>query len=298
MKQLESKFPRFTTPRFVVVLLVAAIWGGSTECAFAQDTPTPTPTPSQAAPDEVDLLTRLNNLEQRLNKVDTADLDPISLLLPNVSSNVPNAYGASQGMVAVGAGYQNRTRFSDNNDDGAISAVLGLGNPRKLGVDVQGSFLDLSRFGHRVALGFKIHRQFNNDFAVAFGAENALISARSDSDHSYYLVVSKKLRVKENSSQQFSRLYLSAGLGNGRFLSEGDVFNNRGGINVFGSAAININRSSMLFTEWTGQSLNVGTSVVPFRKYPFALTLTLADIAGGGGDGSRATIGIGYVFPR
>ena len=230
-----------------------------------------------------------------MNKVSATELDPITLVLPNISSNVPNAYGASKGMGAIGVGFQNRTRFS-NDADGTAAALIGLGDPRKVGADLQVSFLDLSRFGHRLALGFKLHRQLANDTTVAVGGENALLSSFSDSDASYYGVISKKLRLTESSRKPFSRVYLSLGVGTGRFLSERDVFNNKGSVNVFGSAAINVNRSTTVFSEWTGQSLDVGTSVVPIRKYPFVITLALADVAGSGGDGTRFTAGFGYVF--
>lgn len=292
MKQPTRYFPRTlenSLLRNTVALLLAVGVGGSLCGQVSAQTNEP-PTATQDQQD------RLNSLEQRLNGIATDDLDPISLILPSIGSNVPTAYGASKGMTALGVGFQERTRFG-NKSDGTVAALVGLSNARRVGVDVQVSLLDLSE-GDRFALGFKLHRQFANDTTVALGAENALASSSSDSRRSFYAVVSKKLRLSPSSRKPFSRLYLSLGVGTGRFLSENDVRNNTGNVNVFGNVATNINRDTTIFAEWTGQTLGVGTSIVPFRKHPFVVTLALADITNGAGDGTRFTAGLGYVFTR
>ncbi|BCM94246.1 hypothetical protein IAD21_06149 [Abditibacteriota bacterium] len=319
MKPLDHRFHHFTTLNIVATTLVASVLGLNTVQAIADEplaaTPTTAPVVQPVADDSSgptqtqdnssvsslsteDLQARLSNLDQRLDKVNAMDLEPIMMLLPNLSSNVPTAYGASQGMVAIGIGYQNRIRYNDDRQDGTAAIVVGLGNPRKLGVDVQGSVLDLSRPTHNGALSFKLHRQLGNDISVAFGGEDAIVSSASDSGSSYYGVISKKIRLAESSKQPFSRLYLSFGVGNKRFLSESDFLNDTGSVNIFGSAAVNLNRSSIAFAEWTGQSLDVGTSLIPFRKHPLAITLALADVAGTAHNGARFTAGVSYVFTR
>ncbi len=317
MKQFEHRCHHSTTFNIVVASLVVSLLGFATNQALAQEPTSTTPptdsaivapstvatTPDQPqasgdAPTTEELQNRLNGLDQRLDKVRATDLDPLLLLLPNVSSNVPNGYGASTGMAAIGVGYQNRIRFNSHRQDGTAGIVVGLSDPQKLGVDIQASVLDLSQPAHNTALGFKLHRQLGDDYAIAFGGEDAIVSSASDSGSSYYAVISKKLRLAQSSSEPFSRVYLSLGAGNGRFRSESDIFNDKSGINVFGSAAVNLNRSTMVFTEWNGQSLNAGASAIPFRKYPFVLTLALADLAGTAHNGARFTAGVSYVFAR
>jgi len=222
-------------------------------------------------------------------------LVPLTLTIPGVTSNIPTAYGTDKGSVGLGFGYQERTRYTKN-DDGALALVVGLGKPEKLGLDLQFTALDLSQFGDRASLSVKAHRLLPKDWAVAIGCENLAVRGFADSGRSFYAVTTKKLRLKEDSTQSFSRLYFSAGLGNGRFRPEHIVARDSGSINVFGSAAINFNSSSTVFTEWTGQSLNVGVSLVPFKKLPLVITPALADVAGPAGDGTRFTLGIGYVL--
>jgi hypothetical protein len=245
-----------------------------------------------------DLLARLDAVDKKLQDIGEVELNPVDLVMPGVTSNVPNAYGASKGIAAIGIGYQNRTRYTDSNDDGAAALVVGLSDPRSLGVDLQVTELDLSQPGHDIALGFKLHRQLNPDYSVALGGEEAKVWGKSDSKASYYGVVTRRFRLKESSREAFSRLYLSAGVGTGRFRSEADVANDTGHVGVFGSAAINVYQSSNVFAEWNGQSVDIGTSIVPFHKWPLVVTLAAADVAGGGGDGTRYTVGVGYVIAR
>lgn len=255
---------------------------------IADDTPT---SQQQAA----DLMKRLDQVSQRLGQIEKIPVDPIWLLVPGLNSNIPSAYGGGKGTIGIGAGYQERTRYSKK-DDGAIGMILGFGDSEKLGADVQLSVLDLSDFADRASVSVKLHRRLKNDYAVAVGLENLLVRGFTDGRRSVYAVVSKKVRLDESSRKPFSRLYLSAGIGNGRFRPEHIVLRDTGSVNVFGSASINLSRSAILFTEWTGQALNVGVSLVPWKNLPLVITPALADVAGPGGDGTRFTLGIGYLL--
>ncbi len=282
-----------------ISLLVVGLWASSSsKFALAQGTPeAPATTPETTlSPD--DLQGRLDAVDKKLEALPVEQLDPISLLLPGVNSNIPSAYGATKDTIAVGIGYQNRTRYTNSRDDGAIGAVIGFGDPRKIGADLQVSALDLSRPGNRISFGFKLHHELGNEYVVAVGGENLYVTDYSDSDRSYYGVISKKFRLKESSRTPFSRLYASIGVGNGRFQSESDYLNDKDNLNVFGSLAINVRPDVTVYTEWTGQSLGIGTSFVPNRKIPLVITAGFADVAGAGGDGSRFTLGLGYVYQR
>ncbi len=241
-----------------------------------------------------DLMQRLDQVTKRLDKLEKTTPAPVWLLTPGLNSNVPSAYGAGKGITGIGFGFQERTRFG-NNSDGAAALVLGFGDPEKVGFDLQLTELDLSDLGNRESVGVKFHKQLKNDYAVAVGAENLFVRGFTDGGRSFYAVVSKKLRLKESSREPFSRVYLSGGIGSGRFRSERNVRTDTGTLNVFGSAAVNISPSAVVFTEWTGQGLNIGASFVPFKTVPLVITPALADIAGPAGDGTRFTLGVGYL---
>lgn len=233
-------------------------------------------------------------LQQRLQAIQEVPLQQIYLGAPGSSSNTPTAYGGSFGSVGVGFSYQERTRYTED-ADGTAGIVTSFGNPRTgVGLDIGVTALDLSDFGDRGSFNAKIHRLLPQDFAVAVGVENALIWGFSDGDTSVYGVVSKRFRVKENSQDPFSRLAVSAGVGSGRFRTEEQVQDDEGSVGVFGSVAVQVIPPVNLFTEWTGQDLNVGASLVPFRNLPLVITPTLSDITGTAGDGTRFTLGVGY----
>lgn len=241
-----------------------------------------------------DLMQRLDQVTKRLGKLEKSTPAPVWLMTPGLNSNVPSAYGAGKGITGVGFGFQERTRFSKKSD-GTAAVVLGFGDPEKIGFDLQLNELDLSDLGNRESVSVKFHKQLKNDFAVALGAENLIVHGFTDGERSFYAVVSKKLRLKESSREPFSRVYLSGGLGSGRFRSERNVRTDTGTLNFFGSAAVNLSPWAIVFTEWTGQGLNIGASFVPFKTVPLVITPALADIAGPAGDGTRFTLGVGYL---
>ncbi|QIZ69712.1 hypothetical protein [Oxynema aestuarii] len=237
---------------------------------------------------------RTSQLQQRLQVLQSNPLQQIYLGAPGTSSNTPTAYGGSLGSVGVGFSYQERTRYTDKND-GTAGLVFSLGNPQTaVGFDVGVTLLDLSDWGDRGSFNFKLHKALPQDFAVAVGIENALIWGFSDADTSTYAVGSKRFRLKESSQDPFSRLSVSLGFGNGRFRTEDQVQDDEGSIGVFGSVALQILPAASTFVEWTGQDLNLGASIAPFRDFPVVITPTLSDVTGTAGDGTRFTIGVGY----
>ncbi len=246
------------------------------------------------APEPEQAQAQIRELQERLQRLETLPLQQIYLGAPGSSSNTPTAYGGAWGSVGAGLSYQRRTRYT-NDADGSSGLVVSFGNPRStVGLDVGVSFLDLSEFGERGSFTFKAHRQLPQEFAVAVGLENAFVWGFSDADTSVYGVVSKRFRLQESSQEPFSRLSLSVGIGNGRFRSEDNVQNDQGSVGVFGSVAVQVISPVSVFTEWTGQDLNVGMSVLPFRNLSLVITPTLNDVTGTAGDGTRFTMGVGY----
>ena len=84
--------------------------------------------------------------------------------------------------------------------------------------------------------------------------------------------------------------------GGGQFRSESDIDNEIESVGVFGSVALKIIQPLSLITEWSGQDLTIGTSIVPFRNIPLAIVPAITDITGSAGDGTRFIFGIGYSF--
>lgn len=267
--------------------------------ASERDTVAQNPAPGARSPASAQQIDQqIQQLEQRLNAVGDVPLQQIYLGAPGTSSNTPTAFGGSWGSMGVGIGFQGRTRYTDESDATA-GAVVSFGNPQEsVGLDVGVTILELYRegFGSRGSFNFKLHRNLPEDFAVAVGLENALVWGYSDADTSVYGVASKRFRLKESSREPFSRLDLSLGLGTGRFRSEKEVQEGTGSVGVFGNVAVNVAEPVSVFAEWTGQDLNMGASIVPFRDVPLVITPALNDITGNAGDGVRFTLGVGYGF--
>lgn len=245
-------------------------------------------------PEEIEQ--KIEQLQQRLETLDEKVPPAIWFGTPGSSSSVPTAWGGRLGDLGVSFSYQQRTRYG-NRDDGSIGFLVGLGDPiNAVGFDAEMTILDLDPFGERGSFTFKLHRQLPQDFAIAAIVENSLIWGTSDVDTSVAGVVSKMVRLKESSSEPFSRLYLSLGVGSGRFRTEDEVIDDIGSVGVFASAGIRIVEPIHFVTEWNGQDLNVATSITPLRNYPLLITLAGHDLTGNAGDGARFTFSVGYGF--
>jgi hypothetical protein len=141
----------------------------------------------------------------------------------------------------------------------------------------------------------------SDDLSIGLGVENfARFSGRNVSNfQSYYLVATKIFTLDEDLTQPFSVLYTSIGLGTGRFLSTEtvDIYGGNG-VNVFGSAAIQVVQGINGIFEWSGKDIDIGLSFVPFRDFPLVITPGVVDITGNAGDGARfvITANIGLFF--
>jgi hypothetical protein len=217
------------------------------------------------------------------------------IVIGGASISTPTAFGAETGDFFFGGTYQERARFTDE-DDGAIVAGFGLGDARQL-VALETAVTAYDLIGDTFEDGgvsFKLHRLLPGDFAVAFGVENAIIWGEPDAGRSYYGVVSKVLPIRPRISDPLSRLTVSAGVGSGRFRSEEAINDEDDGPNVFGSVALRVAEPITVIGEWTGQDLNVGASITPIPGVPFVITPAAADVTGTAGDGTRFILGVGY----
>ncbi len=253
---------------------------------------TPIATPAPLTPEQIAALRKERLLPSpRVATIESRTLGGSS------SIGTPTAFGADRFQAYIGGGYQNRTRFS-NKDDGGVAVGIGLGDARKaIGLEV--TFASYSTFREdfftNSGISFKAHRLIGNDLAVAVGVDNLVTFGRPDGGSDVYGVVSKVFPFKKG---DYSRsVTASVGLGGGRFRSVSDI-NRRGddSVNVFGSVGVRVAEPITLIGEWTGQDLNLGASIQPFRNIPLIITPGVADITGNAGDGARFILGVGYGF--
>ncbi|GAB4276826.1 MAG: hypothetical protein Fur0025_02340 [Oscillatoriaceae cyanobacterium] len=256
--------------------------------------PTPPPQPEETPISS----TEVEALRARIQTIEnTTDLRQIYVGNPAISGGSPTAFGADWGFAFAGAAYQNRARYSDQ-EDGAISVGFGVGDKDTVGLEIAATSFSTFRqgFGQNGSLSFKLHHTFPKDLAVAAGIENAIEWGGIDTELSGYGVVSKIFRLQDSAADPFSRLSVSVGLGNGRFRSEDDRRNDKDTVNVFGNVSMRVLEPMSVFADWTGQDLNLGFSVMPFRNFPIVITPALQDVTGNAGDGTRFSISVGTSY--
>lgn len=217
-------------------------------------------------------------------------------LSPSITIMNPSGYGASWKSVGIGFGFQERVRFR-NDADGVFGVGFGLGNPQKnIGFQIGLSLVDLTNPFKDGAVNLKLHRRLPEDFSLALGTQGAITWGDTDGGSSVYGVLTKRFIFKEDRTKPFSELYTSFGVGGGQFRSESDIDNGVESVGVFGSLSLRLIQPVNLITEWTGQDLTIGASIVPFRSLPVAIVPAVTDITGSAGDGARFIFGIGYSF--
>jgi hypothetical protein len=214
---------------------------------------------------------------------------------PSITFLTPSAYGKSLGQFSVGGSFQSKVRYRTESD-AFLGGGFGLGDPYKaVGLDVSIGIADVTTF-ERGTIGFKLHRRLPANFAIAVGVDNAITWGTVDGGITPFGVVTKSFQLREDPRLPFSQLYVSGGAGTGRYRSEGDILNNRDSVGVFGSVAVRVIEQVNFISEWSGQDLTLGISVLPFPKIPLVFTPAVTDVTGTAGDGPRFTFGVGFGF--
>jgi hypothetical protein len=216
---------------------------------------------------------------------------------PSITILTPSAYGKSWKQISVGFSFQPKVRYVSE-ADGALGFGFGLGDARKtVGLDVNTTINDITGF-ERGTVNLKLHRRLPDQWAIAVGAQNVITWGANDGGFSPYGVVTKGIQTNKDSRAPFSQVYISAGVGTGRYRSEDDVLNDRNTVGAFGSVAVRVVEQVNFITEWSGQDLSLGFSVLPFRKVPIVFTPFVTDVTGTAGDGPRFafSVGFGYSF--
>lgn len=258
-----------------------------------------TPIPVQleaepAAPPEADV----QDLQEQLRAIEeTETFGNESEGSPAITLSNPSGYGADNFEGFANFSYQSRTRFSDV-DDATMGIGIGFGDARDA-VGLQLSYT-LASFGSNRDFGTggfnaKLHRQLSEAWSVALGWEGFATTGEVDFDDSIYGTVTHVARLRPDLGDLLSRVALTAGVGNGRFRSEADVFDDDEAVNLFGSVAVRVARPLSAIVEWTGQDLAAGLSIAPIREFPLVVTPAVRDITGAG-DGARFVLGVGVSW--
>ena len=215
---------------------------------------------------------------------------------PSITIINPSAYGAAWGNAGIGFGFQERVRFV-NKSDGVIGLGFGLGDPQKnIGAQIGISLVDVSAPYRDGVISLKLHRRLPQDFAVALGVQGLTTWGNTDGGSSVYGVVTKRFKLRQDRVKPFSEIYTSVGVGGGQFRLESNIFNGNETVGVFSSLAVRVIEPLNFVTEWSGQDLTIGTSIVLFRNFPLVIVPGITDITGAAGDGARFIFGVGYTI--
>ena len=256
----------------------------------------PIATPPSPSPD------RAVALRQQFRLPEPPIVEQIRRIFGGGSSiGTPTAFGAQGGNLFLVGSYQQRTRFSDE-EDGAFGIGFGLGDAQRLvALETTGSVYATGAGTRDIfdagAISFKLHRTFpmkSGDLAVAVGAENAIRWGDTNGGSTVYGVATKVFRLRENPAEPLSRVTASIGFGGGRFRSEDNINRGEGGTNVFSSIGVQVAQPVTVIGEWTGQNLNLGASITPIPGVPLVITPAAADVTNNAGDGTRFILGVGF----
>jgi hypothetical protein len=226
---------------------------------------------------------------------------------------LPDTIGSGTALILSGNYQQTRgvntpTGRAPGIADGSLSATLITGNPSRLSAEATLVLNDVSDPGQRCSINGRVGR-FIGDTFFSFGVDQLVTWGGTDTLSSWSLKAGRTLQTGPE-GRPFSRVYLHAGIGNGRYAPEGAINRIVNGksspdmsqIGFFGSVGTLINKRVMCFGRYFGNDWTVGASFRtvnedPARKDYMYFTVGLADITGRAGDGSRLTLAAGIVLP-
>ncbi|MHB1861825.1 MAG: hypothetical protein ACYCVL_02550 [Gemmatimonadaceae bacterium] len=245
---------------------------------------------------------RLDSL-RRIYRVQPAPVQQITVATflgaPGSSLGSPAASGAGSGDYFVGAGFQERTRYTSR-PDGGLGVGTGFGDPDG-GLALEVALTSFSSVRHApMSIGgvsFKIHhRDPQHLLLFSAGVENAITWGNTDGGTSVFGTMGRVFVLRPAEDAPLGVLSASIGIGNGRFRSEADVRAHRSAIGVFGGLGLRLIPSVAAVADWTGQDLDAGLTFTPFPGRGIVGSIGFADAARRAGNGPRFIMSIGYGF--
>lgn len=223
---------------------------------------------------------------------------------PGSSAGTPTAYGASHRQAYVGGGA--RFPFDEKRDrvDGSLSFGFGEGDALKsLGVEFNFNITsvgggDTFDFGDSGSIGFKLHKNFGQGTAAAFGWSNPIRWGDSTKARAnIYGVITQAIPLIPSGKRKLP-LTVSVGVGSGAFRSKGAIAADDDTPNVFGSIGLQVLPQLSLISSWTGNRLNMGVSVAPAKNIPIVINAIFSDVTDNlnGGSGLTISAGAGFRF--
>jgi hypothetical protein len=225
---------------------------------------------------------------------------------PGTTGGSPMAFGAAMGDVFVGSYFEGRSRalkaangtFTKQGHWATLTSVgFGLGD----GSDIIGlttvltnhsNFYD-NGFSNFLAVSLQAYHNFDETLTIAGGAENLIVSGGGsfDGHGSWYGVASK---IFKEPMSGLKAITLSGGIGTGRFRTVGRVRDDDGMLGVFGQANALLHEQASFTADWTGQDLNLGLSIVPFKDCALTITPGVADLLSIANSMPRWVINVGW----
>lgn len=227
-----------------------------------------------------------------------------SQVSPAISVSTPTGFGAEGLNLYAGLGGIDRVRYNDYSD-GTLSFGISGGDPVDyLSASASVSFFDIfndEELGKTGGVSINIARQLYKSLSLSLGVQNIVLFGTSEDFQleSYYLALSDVFALP--GEIWFTHFTVSVGVGNGSFnkeeiandilIEEKDNWENFG---FFGGVSIAAHKTTNIIANYTGQNLDAGLSVVPFKKLELTVTGSLIDILEESGDGIRYGLSVSY----
>ena len=195
---------------------------------------------------------------------------------PGIAFGSPTGFGAGWGVIGFGVSGQTLPDNAQDDVDGSATVSFGLGDPVKwVGLQADVNIISLRKsFGDSGNLNLKLHTTLPGRSAVSVGVEG--VGAWGDAksrENSVYAAFTKVFSLNPANPTNTLPLAINIGLGDERFES-----NRNDGVGLFGGFAFIPHPQFSIIADWTGQKLNAGVSVVPFRRVPLSLTVGALDV--------------------
>ena len=228
---------------------------------------------------------------------------------PEISHYVPNGYVSdNQKFLTTSLRTISKLRFCDGNNfeykcaDGILNIDFNLISTDTFSVNSKYSLQSISnrgtKFGEESSIGFKIAKQVNQNWSIAFGGENIIhLDKDIDLGRNYYLISSTYKKLGSSNKDNPSMLFLNAGIGSDFYGYKGNGFlwrapclgepnltgddKNNCSWGPIGSIAYAPNDRITLISEWFGYGYGSGISIKPLKEGNIVLSLYATDFIKG-----------------